>query len=189
MSDELLIQDEGGVRHLILNRPQKINAIDYAQHLRLLGAFKDAEATTSVKVVALSGMGRGFCAGDDLTRGGYDGPDPYANRKVDLEIGIGPVVLLEACAVLRNLTKPMVALMHNIALGSGYDYSLSCDFRLVTARIKYGDPRIDRALWAAEGWSYKLPRLIPQSLVANIAYLGDIMDGEQAMRFGSRHRK
>jgi enoyl-CoA hydratase/carnithine racemase len=77
--------------------------------------------------------------------------------------------------------------MHGIALGSGYDYSLSCDFRVVTKDIRYGDPRINLALWAAEGWSYKLPRLIGQSLVSRIAYLGEPMDGERAYEFGLAH--
>lgn len=186
--NNLITKDHDGVRHLVLNRPQKLNAIDYAQHLRLMQAFHEADEDPRVKVVALSGVGRGFCAGDDLTAQPFEGEDPFVHRKVELEVGSGPTLLLKSCAVLRNLSKPTVALMHGIALGSGYDYSLSCDFRVVTKDIRYGDPRIDRALWAAEGWSYKLPRLIGQSLVARIAYLGEIMDGEKAMQFGLAHR-
>lgn len=188
MSDEpLIITDEGGVRHLILNRPEKINAIDYAQHLRLMTQFDLAEEDPNVRVVALSGVGRGFCSGDDLTAATFEGIDPYRDRKVDLEMGSGPAVLLESCRKLHHLSKPTVALMHGIALGSGYDYSLSCDFRVVTHDIRYGDPRIDRALWAAEGWSYKLPRLTNLSIVSRVAYLGEIMNGPQAMTFGLAH--
>ena len=186
--DALLVEDRNGVRHLILNRPEKINAIDYDQHLRLKEHFEEADADPSVKVLALSGVGRGFSAGDDLASTGISGHDPYRHRKVDLELGSGPSLLLESCAVLRKLSKPTVALMHGIALGSGYDYSLSCDFRVVTTDIRYGDPRINLALWAAEGWSYKLPRLIGQSLVSRIAYLGEPMNGEQAYEFGLAHR-
>lgn len=186
--DALLVDDRNGIRHLILNRPQKINAIDYDQHLRLKENFEEADADPSVRVLTLSGVGRGFCSGDDLASTGISGPDPYKHRKVDLEVGSGPSLLLESCAVLRRLSKPTVALMHGIALGSGYDYSLSCDFRVVTTDIRYGDPRINLALWAAEGWSYKLPRLIGQSLVSRIAYLGEPMNGEQAYEFGLAHR-
>ena len=190
MSSEepLIVFDDDGVRHLILNRPSKINAIDYAQHLRLMEQFELAESDPTVKVLALSGMGRGFCAGDDLTASPYEGNDPYAHRKVKLSIGNGPTVLLESCKKLHHIPKPTVALMHGIALGSGYDYSLSCDYRIVTSDIRYGDPRIDRALWAAEGWSYKLPRLTNVSIVSRIAYLGEIMNGEQARTFGLAHQ-
>lgn len=188
MSDEpLIIKDDGGVRHLILNRPEKINAIDYAQHLRLMEQFDLAETDPNIKVIALSGVGRGFCSGDDLTAPAFEGEDPYRHRKVDLEMGSGPAVLLQSCSKLHHLSKPTVALMHGIALGSGYDYSLSCDFRVVTPDIRYGDPRIDRALWAAEGWSYKLPRLTNLSVVARVAYLGEIMNGSQALVYGLAH--
>ncbi|MXW53057.1 MAG: enoyl-CoA hydratase/isomerase family protein [Gammaproteobacteria bacterium] len=186
--DALIVDDRSGVRHLILNRPEKINAIDFDQHLRLKENFEKADVDPSVKVLALSGVGRGFCAGDDLASTGISGHDPYKHRRVDLELGSGPSLLLESCGVLRRLSKPTVALMHGIALGSGYDYSLSCDFRVVTADIRYGDPRINLALWAAEGWSYKLPRLVGQSLVSRIAYLGDPMNGERAYEFGLAHR-
>ena len=188
LDTELIVENDGPVRHLILNRPRKLNAIDYAQHLRLLNAFEAAESDKDVKVLALSGMGRAFSAGDDLTATKYEGPDPMSDRHVALELGSGPSLLLRSCAVLRALSKPTVALMHGVAMGSGYDYSLSCDFRVVTSDIRYGDPRIDRALWAAEGWSYKLPRLLNQSAVTPIAYLGEIMDGEKASARGLVHR-
>ena len=171
MSDigALRIEDDGPIRHLILNRPEKLNAIDVTQHERLMAAFVAAERDSNIRVLALSGEGRGCCAGDDLTAEKRKGPDPHTKRAVDLEMGSGPALLFDSCAILRRLSKPTVALMHGVALGSGYDYSLSCDFRLVTRDIRYGDPRIDRALWAAEGWSYKLPRLANQSVVAPIA--------------------
>ena len=186
-NDALRIEDDGPVRHLILNRPEKLNAIDITQHERLMAAFVATEHDSNIRVLALSGEGRGFCAGDDLTAGKRAGPSPHAKRAVDLEMGSGPALLLESCEILRRLTKPTVALMHGVALGSGYDYSLSCDFRLVTVDIRYGDPRIDRALWAAEGWSYKLPRLANQSVVTPIAYLGHLMDGDRAVGIGLAH--
>lgn len=187
MDDELIVDDQGSVRHIILNRPRKLNAIDYSQHLRLLNAFESAANEEHVKVVALSGMGRAFCSGDDLSSGKFDGVDPMSDRHVDLEMGSGPVLLLHSCAVLRSLPKPTVALMHGVALGSGYDYSLSCDFRVMAPDTNYGDPRIHRALWAAEGWSYKLPRLIHQSSVAYTAYLGERWESDTALDNGLVH--
>ena len=72
------------------------------------------------------------------------GDDPLAGRRVDLDLGPGPAFLLESAAVLRRCPKPTVALLHGHALGSGYDYSLSCDFRVATEDVNYGDPRIHR---------------------------------------------
>ena len=190
MSDDtaLIVRDEGPVRHLILNRPQKLNALDLDQHVRIKRAVEAVAADESVRVLVLSGEGRAFCAGDDLTAEAPQGEDPMAGRRVDLDLGTGPAFLLESAAVLRACPKPTVVLLHGHALGSGYDYSLSCDFRLATEDVNYGDPRIHRALWAAEGWSYKLPRLVNQSVATTIAYLGETMDGPTAAACGLVHR-
>ena len=186
--DALLIEDDGAVRHLILNRPAKLNALDLDQHARIKRAVAAAAEDDAVRALVLCGNGRAFCAGDDLTGGASIRPDdPLAGRRVDLALGPGPVLLLDSAAVLRSCPKPTVALLHGHALGSGYDYSLSCDFRLATADVNYGDPRIHRALWAAEGWSYKLPRLVDQALVGTVAYLGETMDGEAAHACGLVH--
>ena len=187
--EDVAVDGAGAVRHLILNRPHKLNVLDSEQHARLGDAVRTAAADSRVRAVVLSGAGRAFCAGDDLGGPGAQGggPDPLAGRRVDLDVGPGPVLLLRSAAALRNCPKPTVALLHGHALGSGYDYSLSCDFRLATEDVRYGDPRIHRALWAAEGWSYKLPRLLCHSAVAPIAYLGETMDGRMAQARGLVH--
>ena len=151
MSDaaSFVVEDDGAVRHLILNRPDKLNALDLDQHVRIKSAVEEAAADDAVRVLALSGNGRAFCAGDDLRAGAPTGDDPLAGRRVDLDLGAGPAFLLESAAVLRHCPKPTVALLHGHALGSGYDHSLSCDFRIATRDANYGDPRIHRALWAA----------------------------------------
>lgn len=190
MSDDtaLIVRDEGPVRHLILNRPRKLNALDLDQHVRIKRAVEAVAHQDSVRVLVLSGEGRAFCAGDDLAAEPPQGEDPLRGRRVDLDLGTGPAFLLESAAALRDCPKPTVVLLHGHALGSGYDYSLSCDFRLATEDVNYGDPRIHRALWAAEGWSYKLPRLANQSVVTPIAYLGETMDGPTARSRGLVHR-
>ena len=190
MSDDgaFLVEDDGAVRHLVLNRPDKLNALDLDQHVRIKRSVEAAQRDASVRVLALGGNGRAFCAGDDLRADAAFGADPLVGRRVDLDLGTGPAFLLESAAVLRACTKPTVVLLHGHALGSGYDYSLSCDFRLATEDVNYGDPRIHRALWAAEGWSYKLPKLINQSAVTPIAYLGHTMDGLSAYACGLVHR-
>ena len=132
MSDDtaLVRQDEGPIRHLVLNRPDKLNALDLDQHVRIKRAVEAAIDDESVRVLVLSGKGRAFCAGDDLTADAPQGEDPMVGRRVDLDLGTGPAFLLESAATLRACSKPTVVLLHGHALGSGYDYSLSCDFRL-----------------------------------------------------------
>lgn len=187
-ADAFVVEDDGPVRHLVLNRPDKLNALDLDQHVRIKHAVENAQDDITVRVLVLSGNGRAFCAGDDLRADAPVGDDPLTGRRVDLDLGTGPAFLLESAGVLRACPKPTVVLLHGHALGSGYDYSLSCDFRLATEDVNYGDPRIHRALWAAEGWSYKLPKLTNQSLVTPIAYLGQTMNGATAYARGLVHR-
>lgn len=185
--DALIIYDEAGVRHLRFNRPERLNALDLAQHDRVIRALGAAERDPTIRVVAFSGEGRAFCAGDDM-KGGGEWPARYDGKRVDLDVGIGPLLLQEVTSKVRVFPKPVVALMHGYALGAGYDYATSCDFRVATDGCRFGDPRVHRAMWAAEGWSYKTPRLIPQTHVARIAYLGEALSGRDAYSIGLVHR-
>jgi len=95
---------------------------------------------------------------------------------------------LRGWALIREVTKPTVALMHGYAIGAGYDYATSCDFRVATEDCRFGDPRVHRALWAAEGWSYKLTRLVGAGWACRIALLGQLLTGLEAERMGLVHR-
>jgi len=190
VSDEkaLLVYDEGPIRHIRFNRPERLNAIDTSQHERVIRNLKAADADPAVRVIVFSGEGRAFCSGDDLKASEQIWPERHKKRIVDLEIGIGPLLLQEATSVIRDVLKPTVALMHGHALGGGYDYATSCDFRVATEDCQFGDPRVHRALWAAEGWSYKITRLIPQGWASRIALMGEPMTGLEAEQTGLVHK-
>jgi enoyl-CoA hydratase/carnithine racemase len=180
---------DGAIAHLVLNSPERLNAIDYAQHDALLTALRAAEEDPEIRVIALSGEGRAFCAGDYIKADGRASwPERLRHRWVDLDVGVGPLLLNEVTTAFRDCLKPTVALMHGFALGAGYDYASSCDFRLATPDCVIGDPRIRLALWGAEGWSYKLARLIGQAHVAPMAFLGELLSGTSALELGFVHR-
>lgn len=182
--DQVLVEDDGPIRHVRLNRPERLNALTPAMHERVIDVVLDAARQDTVRVIALSGEGRAFCSGDDIKGGERDAP---RTRLFRTRIAGGLLILLKAGSVIRSSPKPTVVLMHGYAVGAGYDYSLSCDFRVATEDCRYGDPRIHRGLWAAEGWSYKLPRQLHQSAVAPIAYVGDLMTGREAWQRGLVH--
>ena len=191
-STELEVVDDGPIRHLVFNRPDKLNSMHMQQHERILHELKAAEHNDRVRLIALSGRGRAFCAGDDLRtvtnwKDVSVWPERYKKHFVDTDIGMGPLLLQEVTSFLRNYPKPTAALLHGYAVGAGYDYALSCDLRLITPDCQFGDPRILRALWSAEGWSYKLPRLIFGGHVAKIAYLGELLRGTEVVELGLAH--
>jgi len=186
--NNLIIYDEGSIRHLRFNRPEKLNAINAQLHDQVIESVQNADQDPDVKVIVFSGEGRAFCAGEDILGGAKAWPRRYQKRLVDLAVGVGPLMIHEATTAIRNVTKPTVVLMHGYALGSGYDYATSCDFRLATEDCRFGDPRVNRALWAAEGWSYKTPKLVPYGRLARIALMGQPLTGIEAKEIGLVHQ-
>ena len=184
----LIIYDEGPIRHIRFNEPKKLNAISNKQQERLIQAVKAADDSPGVRVIAFSGEGRAFCSGNDLTPADRTLPERYRKHMVDLEVGMGPQTLHEAITVIRNTLKPTVVLMHGYCLGAGYDYATSCDFLAATEDCRFGDPRVHRALWAAEGWSYKITRLVPQGWTTRISLMGEPMTGLEAREIGLVHK-
>jgi len=189
----LIVYSEGPIRHIRLNRPERLNAIDTEQDERILQAVLDAGEDPSVRVIAFSGEGRAFCSGHDM-RPMKEGaapkhmwPERYHSRLVDLSIGLGPLLLQEVSTVIRNVAKPTAALIQGYALGAGYGLALCCDFRLATTDCRLGDPRVHRAMRLSEGWLYILPRLVPAGHAARIALLGEPISGVEAERIGLVH--
>ena len=186
--ETLIITDDGPIRHIRLNRPDKLNAMTSEMQEGIRDALAHAEAEDAVRVIALSGEGRSFCAGVDLKGGPKALAERYRKRSVALDIGMGPIQIQEITTALCHCPKPTAALMQGHVLGAGFDYATSCDFRLATADCRFGDPRVHRSLWAAEGWSYKITRLIPQCWTSRINLRGEPLSGTEAADIGLIHR-
>lgn len=184
----LLVSRDGAVLHIRFNRPERLNALDPEMHEQVIDTLRAAATDPAVRTVAFSGEGRAFCAGENLAGGGRAVPERLRPRMVPLEIGSGPVLLHEVTTAIRNWPGPVVALLHGHALGAGYDYATSCDFRVVTEDCRLGDPRVHRALWAAEGWSYKITRLLAAGYTTKLHLLGEPLTGAEAYRIGLAHR-
>jgi|TARA_B110000116_G_C16774773_1_gene555175 enoyl-CoA hydratase/carnithine racemase len=176
-----------GLRHIRLNNPNKLNVLNSAQQEIIAAAITVAQYDSAVSCLVFSGEGRAFCAGNDILTKAKALPE-YRQHQVDLEIGSGPIGLHDLITKIRDFPKPTVVLMQGFALGAGYDIATSCDIRIATSDCKFGDPRVHRALWAAEGWSYKITRLIPQSYFSEMHLRGELLSGEYAMEIGLVHR-
>ena len=176
-----------GLRHIRLNNPNKLNILNSVQQEIIAAAITVARYDAAVTCLAFSGEGRAFCAGNDIVTKATAIPE-YKRHQVDLEIGSGPIGLHALITKIRNFPKPTVVLMQGYALGAGYDIATSCDIRIATSDCKFGDPRVHRALWAAEGWSYKITRLIPQTHFSEMHLRGELLSGEHAREIGLVHR-
>ena len=125
----ILVCDEGAVRTLTLNRPQSLNSFTTAMHAELLAALEAAAADTGVRCVVVTGAGRGFCAGQDLSDPAI-APDLTPGAKQP-DIG----ALIERCyrplaLRIRSMPVPVIAAVNGVAAGAGANFALGCDIVL-----------------------------------------------------------
>lgn len=179
MSD-IIISRDGPVLWLKLNRPERRNALNYSMIDGLLDALESVARDDSCRVIVLSGEGTGFCAGDDLHGMGQTSGNRWQGRKA------GPAVLPQQALIktLRTLPKPVVASIHGYALGIGLDAALAADIRVCTHTAELGDPRAERALYAATGITYQLPRVIGYGRALGMMLMAERILGKEAERIG-----
>lgn len=178
----IIVEKNDGIAKIILNRPEKLNALNDDMTGDLLGAFTDVEQDNQVKVVLLTGAGRAFCSGADVQerflkiveekKKGTYGPSPVK--------GYGEV----ACVALRNITKPVIASLNGPAIGFGCTLSLACDIRIASESAKFGLAFSRVGLMPEFGSTYFLPRLVGLAKACELVFTARIIDAKEAKEIG-----
>ncbi|GBD42762.1 1,2-epoxyphenylacetyl-CoA isomerase [bacterium HR40] len=170
---------EGGVAELTLNRPDRLNALDEAAHAALAHHLARIAADSSIRAVLLTGAGRGFCAGQDLSerlaREGSDAPDLGDT----LERLYNPLV-----RSLRTLDKPVVCAVNGVAAGAGVSLALACDIVLAARSASFVLAFARIGLVPDSGATWFLPRLVGEARARALALLGEKVSAEQACAWG-----
>ncbi len=179
MSDVIVNQD-GPVLRISLNRPERRNALSHDAINQMLDVLEPAAGDDDCRVVLIDGKGTGFCAGDDLKGMGSATHPRWRGRKPN-EAVLPQQALIRT---LRTLPKPVVVSIHGYALGMGLDMALACDIRISTETAELGDPRAQRALYAATGITYQLPRVIGYGRALGMMLMADRISGKDAERIG-----
>jgi 2-(1,2-epoxy-1,2-dihydrophenyl)acetyl-CoA isomerase len=176
----LLIENDGPVRTLRLNRPDVLNAFN-TELLKALGkAVRDAEKDKSVRCVIITGAGRGFSAGQDLADVAhrYDSPDPI-ELGAHLRDHYNPMI-----AKIRTMEKPVIAAVNGVAAGAGCSLALACDFRIAAASASFIQAFINVGLVPDSGSTFMLPRLVGLSRALEIACTGRKIKADEALHIG-----
>jgi 2-(1,2-epoxy-1,2-dihydrophenyl)acetyl-CoA isomerase len=190
MADDLpplLQRSDGAVRTLTLNRPQALNSFTGAMHDALMSALKAAAADASVRCVILTGAGRGFCAGQDLS-------DPAISP--DLTPGAPPKdigALIEArykplALMLHDFPVPVVAAVNGVAAGAGANIALNCDLVIAARSASFIQAFSKIGLIPDAGGTWLLPRLVGRANAMALALLGDKCPADEAQRIGLIYR-
>jgi len=168
---------EAGVLTLTLNRPDKRNALDTPTLDGLHAALERADLDAEVRVVALRGAGKDFCAGADLAELlASAGHTPEQNERAALHLG-GLFI------TMRELPKPVVAVVHGRALAGGAGLATACDLVLSTASAKFGYPEIQRGFVPAMVMTL-LRRLTGEKLAFDLAATGRVLSATEACAAG-----
>jgi len=187
MSDytDLLYEVDSHIATITLNRPDRLNAISAPMLTSFSRALRDADADNNVRVIIVTGAGRGFCAGLDLkdlaagTGIGANGAG-LATQKFDLA-NSPPVVL-------HTTDKPVICALNGPAAGYGMDLALGCDIRIASTQAKLAAVFTKRAILPESGGSWLLPRLVGWAKAAEIAFKGLTLGAEEALALGLVNR-
>ena len=168
----------GGVRTIILDRPDRLNAVNGALAFSLGDALADAGADDAVRVVIITGSGRAFCSGLDISQP----PElPVATRadRLDPYAWVGTWVQR-----VVECEKPVIAAINGPAAGAGFGLALACDIRLVAKSAKLTAGYVRRGLSPDAGVSYFLPRHVGLARATDILLSGRDVDSAEALLMG-----
>jgi enoyl-CoA hydratase/carnithine racemase len=192
MSDRVTVAIDNGVADVRLNRPEKLNALDGAMFNAIAEAGEALKSDRSVRAVVLSGEGRGFCAGLDLTsfqamagaesEGGENGEgelDALSSMR-------GRITHLgqQVSWVWAELEVPVIAAVHGVALGGGLQVALGADIRIVAPDARLSVLEVRWGLTPDMTATWFLPRLVGPDVAKELTWSGRMVSGEEAVRIG-----
>ena len=197
MSDVLFEKRSDGVAVITMNRPESLNAMG-GELIPLLGRYlSECERDREVRCVALTGNGRGFCAGGDvkgMQSRNDEGRAPAAAQSrsfvPSLEHSVRELRAAHDSTVLKmhNMAKPTVALVNGVAVGAGLGLALSCDVRIVSDKARFGTAFKNVGLSGDFGSSHFLQRLIGVGRAREMYLTAEIIDAQRALELGIANR-
>ena len=186
--EAITLERRGAVAILTLNRPDRLNAISTALRNDVTRAVGVVKADDDVRVLVLTGAGRGFCAGADLLGTGpaATGKIPEPTNQEDRldEMGwVGRWAMMWA-----GLDKPIVGAINGVAAGAGMSTALACDVRIGSEHTRFKSVFIERSLSPDSGLSFFLPRVVGYAAAADLIFTSRAVEADEALRLGLLNR-
>jgi 2-(1,2-epoxy-1,2-dihydrophenyl)acetyl-CoA isomerase len=179
---EIVFEKDGHIATITLNRPAKRNAYSETMVHEIVGALADARDDDEIRVVIITGAGKGFCAGGDIGRD-FQYPARYRGHRLEsmLEMRENMHVLIR---FLDRFDKPVIAAVNGAAVAGGLTLALACDFRIAAESAKLGDTSLKFALIPDEGGAYFFPRFMGLDKALKMSLLSEVYTARQAMELG-----
>lgn len=182
---DLTLERDGSIAIMTLRRPEKLNALGAVIHDEIEAACAEVGSDDAVRALIITGEGRGFSAGADLTSGRTTDPDavPPQDERLDEYGWVGR----QAMAVY-GLEKPTIAAVNGVAVGAGMSLALACDLRVGSGQSRFKTVFIERNLSPDSGMSYFLPRIVGYSKAVDLIFTSRAILGEEAHELGLLNR-
>jgi 2-(1,2-epoxy-1,2-dihydrophenyl)acetyl-CoA isomerase len=177
-NDLIVTEPREGYRVITLNRPDRLNSFNEAMHAALMSALDDAETDGSCRALILTGAGRGFCAGQDLSDRVFS-PGQVPDLSSTLERLYNPLV-----RKIRSLGMPVICAVNGVAAGAGANIALACDIVLAARSAKFIQAFAKLGLVPDSGGTWFLPRLVGTARARALALLAEPVPAEQAEDWG-----
>ena len=174
--NNLLLEVEGGIALLTINRPKALNALNSETLAELNACLAELENSEDVKVVILTGSGeKSFVAGADISE--MVNATPAEGRKMGL-------LAREAFGRLENMPQVTIAAVNGFALGGGCEISMSCDIRVASDNAKFAQPECGLGILPGFGGTQRLPRLVGKGRAKELIFTCDMISADEAFRMG-----
>ena len=182
--NNFVFENNDGVATIRLNDPEKLNALTFQVYADLERIFAELASDNSVKVIVLTGTGKGFCSGGSVN----DIIGPLLKMKGD-ELYKFTRMTCNVVKNMRNLKKPVIAAVNGIAAGAGAMLMLASDLRLFSDKARAAFLFVKVGLSGADmGALYLLPRIVGLGKATELVYFGDTIDAQEAHRIGLANR-
>jgi 2-(1,2-epoxy-1,2-dihydrophenyl)acetyl-CoA isomerase len=182
MAEAVRVERDGAIARVVLSRAEVLNALDLDLAKGLVDAVEGLALADEVRVVIITGEGRGFCAGGDL---GWALRQPGgASAAIHVLAGNFHRAITE----IRHMGKPVIAAINGVAAGAGFSLALACDFRVMARNAILRQAYSSAGLCLDGGGTFTLPRLVGAARAIEIAALDPKIDAEQALEWGLVHR-
>ena len=176
----LLYEVKDGIATLTLNRPDRLNALGGTLRQDLFDAVTRAGADPDVRVMVLTGAGKGFCSGGDVKAMG-EAKAGRRERPLIEKIAPGRDRTLLA---MHEVPQPIIAAVNGAAIGAGMNLALGCDIRIASTQAKFSQAFVKRGLHPDWGGTYFLPRVVGMAKACEMIFTGDLVDAAEALRLG-----
>lgn len=181
--EHVLLHRSDGVGTLTLNRPEKLNAFAGTMRHELADALDELDHDPTVRVIIITGAGRGFCAGADVG---------YLAELVERRDVEAMAALVEAgrrvITTMRESPKPVIGSINGVAAGGGANLALACDLRIASDQARLGQTFNRIGLHPDWGGTYFLPRLAGPARALELIWLAEVIDAEECLRLGLFNR-